>query len=84
MVRILVSRTILIVHHVTGTGVIVQLACTLKNHKDMSAHPMIGLGRLSEGRSEGVGPGMEAGEPLEGRSNSNDEVSISHGCSGQY
>ena len=26
---------------------------------------------------------MEAGEPLEGRSNGNNEVSMSHGCSGQ-
>ena len=26
---------------------------------------------------------MEAGEPLEGRSDSSNEVSMSHGCSGQ-
>ena len=44
---------------------------------------MMGSGGLLEGRLGEVGPRMEAGEPLEGRSNSNEEVSIVHGHSGQ-
>ena len=32
---------------------------------------------LPEGELEGAGPRMEAGEPLEGRSVSNDKVSMS-------
>ena len=44
---------------------------------------MIGSGRLPEGRLEGVGPRIEAGEPLEGRLVSNDKVSMSHGHLGQ-
>ena len=44
---------------------------------------MMGSGRLSEGRSESVGPRMEASEPLEGRLVSNNEVSMSHGHSEQ-
>ena len=49
----------------------------------MCENPMMGSGRLPEGRSESVGPRMEAGEPLEGRSVSNNEVSMSHGHSRQ-
>ena len=45
--------------------------------------PMMGSGGLLEGRLGEVGLRMKAGEPLEGRSSSNDEVSMSHGCSGQ-
>ena len=59
------------------------LACIPENHGDMHADPMMGSGGLLEGRLGEVGPRMEAGEPLEGRSNSNKEVSMSHGCSGQ-
>ena len=44
---------------------------------------MMGSGGLPEGRLGEVGPRMEAGEPLEGRSNSNKEVSIVHGHSRQ-
>ena len=44
---------------------------------------MIGSGGLPEGRSESVGPRMEAGDPLEGRSVSKNEVSMSHRCSRQ-
>ena len=54
-----------------------------ENHGDMQGNPMMGSGGLPEGRLEGVGPRMEAGEPLEGRSNGNNEVSMSHGCSRQ-
>ena len=61
----------------------VQLVCMPENHGDMCANLMIGSGGLPKGRSEGVSPRMEAGEPLEGRLNGNDEVSMSHGCSGQ-
>ena len=60
-----------------------QLAHMPENHGDMHVDPMMGLGGLLEGRLGEVGPSMEAGEPLEGRSNSNKEVSMSHGCSGQ-
>ena len=59
------------------------LACMPENHGDMHVHPMMGSGGLPEGRLGEVGPRMEAGEPLEGRSSSNDEVSIVHGHSGQ-
>ena len=61
--------------------VTVQLACTPENCKDMYRNPMMGSGRLPEGGLEGVGPRMEAGEPLEGRLISNNEVSMTHGCS---
>ena len=44
---------------------------------------MMGSGGLPEGRLGEVGPRMEAGEPLEGRLDSNEEVSIVHGHSGQ-
>ena len=44
---------------------------------------MMGSGGLPKGRLEDVGPRMEAGEPLKGRLVSNNEVSMSHGCSGQ-
>ena len=44
---------------------------------------MMGSGGLPEGRSEGRSLRMEAGEPLEGRLNGSNEVSMSHGCSGQ-
>ena len=63
--------------------VMVQLAYMPENHGDMHVHPMMGSGGLLEGRLGEVGPRMEAGEPLEGRSSSNDEVSIVHGRSGQ-
>ena len=43
----------------------------------------MGSGGLLEGRLGEVSPRMETGEPLEGRLNSNEEVSIVHGCSGQ-
>ena len=45
--------------------------------------PMMGSGRLLEGRLGEAGPRMEANEPLEGRLISNDKVSMSHGHSGQ-
>ena len=61
----------------------VWLACMLENCGGMCGDLMMGSGRLPEGRLESVGPRMEAGEPLEGRSVSNDEVSMSHGCSRQ-
>ena len=63
--------------------VMVWLACMPENHRDMHVNPMMGSGRLLEGRLGEVGPRMEAGEPLEGRSSSNNEVSMSHGCSRQ-
>ena len=44
---------------------------------------MMGSGGLPEGGLESVGPRMEAGEPLEGRSTGSDEVSMSHGHSRQ-
>ena len=43
----------------------------------------MGSGELPEGRLESVSPRIEAGEPLEGRSNGNNEVSMSHECSRQ-
>ena len=61
----------------------VQLACTPGNHRDRHGHLMMGSGGLPEGRLREVGPRMEAGEPLEGRLDSNEGVSIVHGCSGQ-
>ena len=61
----------------------VQLVHMPENCGDMCADPMMGSGGLLEGRLGEVGPRMEAGEPLEGRSNGNDKVSMSHGCSGQ-
>ena len=61
----------------------VQLACMPENCGDMCANPMMGSGRLLEGRLREVSLRMEAGEPLEGRLSSNNEVSMSHGCSGQ-
>ena len=54
-----------------------------ENHGDMHADPMMGSGRLLEGRLGEVGPRIKAGEPLEGRLSSNNEVSIVHGCSRQ-
>ena len=59
------------------------LAHMPENCRDMHADPMMGSGRLLEGRLGEVCPRMEAGEPLEGRSVSNDKVSMSHGHSGQ-
>ena len=59
------------------------LAHMPENHGDMQVNPMMGSGRLLEGRLGEVGPRMEAGEPLEGRSTGNDKVSMSHGHSGQ-
>ena len=70
-------------HTSCSKSVMAQLACTPENCRDMHADPMMGSGGLPEGRLGGVGPRMEAGEPLEGRSSSNDEVSMSHGCSRQ-
>ena len=64
-------------------GVIAWLVCIPENCGDMYKYLMMGSGGLPKGRSESRGPRMEAGEPLEGRSVSNDEVSMSHGCSGQ-
>ena len=61
----------------------VWLACMPENHGDMCTNLMMGPDRLPEGRLGEVGPRMEAGEPLEGRSNGNEEVSIVHGCSRQ-
>ena len=49
----------------------------------MHGDSMMGSGGLPEGRSEGRSPRMKAGEPLEGRSNGNNKVSMSYGCSGQ-
>ena len=66
-----------------GAGVTVWLACMPENHGDMHVDPMMGSGRLPEGRLGEVGPRMEAGEPLEGRLTGNDEVSIVHGHSEQ-
>ena len=63
--------------------VMVQLAHMPENHGGMQGNPMMGSGRLPEGRSESVGPRMEAGEPLEGRLTGNNKVSMSHGCSRQ-
>ena len=60
-----------------------QLACMSENCGDMHTDPMMGSGGLPEGRLGEVSPRIEAGEPLEGRSNGNEEVSIVHGCSGQ-
>ena len=60
-----------------------QLAHMPENHGGMHGNPMMGSGRLPEGGSKSVGPRIEAGEPLEGRSTDNDEVSMSHGCSRQ-
>ena len=57
-----------------------QLACMPENCRDMHVDPMMRSGRLPEGRLGEVGPRMEAGEPLEGRLSSNNEVSMSHGC----
>ena len=63
--------------------VTVWLACMPENCGDRCVDPMMGSGGLPEGRSESVSPRMEAGEPLKGRSTGNNEVSMSHGCSGQ-
>ena len=60
--------------------VMAWLAHMSENCGDMHGNLMMGSGGLSKGRLEGVGPRMEAGEPLEGRSNGNNEVSMSHGC----
>ena len=50
-----------------------QLAHMPENCGGMHENLMMGSGGLPEGRSESVGPRMEAGEPLEGGSISNDE-----------
>ena len=63
--------------------VMVQLACMSENCRGMHRNPMMGSGRLPEGRLESVGPRMEAGKPLEGRLTGNNKVNMSHGCSGQ-
>ena len=59
------------------------LACMPENCGDMHVDPMMGSGGLLEGRLGEVVLRMEVGEPLEGRSSSNDKVSMSHGHSGQ-
>ena len=59
------------------------LACRPENCGGMKGDPMMGSGRLPEGRLGEVGPRIEAGEPLEGRLSSNNKVSMSHGCSRQ-
>ena len=56
-----------------------QLACMPENCGDRHVDTMMGSGRLPEGRLREVSPRMEAGEPLEGRSSSIDEVNMSHG-----
>ena len=66
-----------------GVLVTAWLVCMPENHDGMHGNPMMGSGGLPEGRLESVGPRMEAGEPLEGRLVSNNEVSMSYGCSGQ-
>ena len=63
--------------------VMAQLACMPENCRGMHENPMMGSGRLPEGGLESVGPRIGAGEPLEGRSNGNNKVSMSHRCSGQ-
>ena len=60
-----------------------QLAHMPENCGGMCENPMMGSGRLPEGGLENVGPRMEAGEPLEGRLNGNNKVSMSHGHSEQ-
>ena len=67
----------------TCLPVTAQLAHMPENCGGMHGYLMMGSGRLPEGRSEGRSLRMDAGEPLEGRSVSNDEVSMSHGHSGQ-
>ena len=57
----------------------VWLAHMPENCKDMHRDLLMGSDGLPEGRSEGRSPRMEAGEPLEGRSVGDNEVSISHG-----
>ena len=49
----------------------------------MHENLMMGSGRLPEGGLKSVGPRMGAGEPLEGRLNGNNKVSMYHGHSGQ-
>ena len=65
------------------SDVMAWLAHMPENCGGMCGDPMMGSGRLPEGRSESIGPRMEAGEPLEGRLTGNNEVSMSHGRSGQ-
>ena len=55
----------------------------LENYGDMHRDLMMGSGQLPEGSLEGRGARMEGGEPLEGRLNGNDKISMSHGCLGQ-
>ena len=66
-----------------ASAVTAQLACRPENHGGMYGNPMMGSGGLPEGRLGEVGLRMEAGKPLEGRPNGNEEVSIVHGCSRQ-
>ena len=65
------------------THVMAWLVYMPENCRDMCVDPMMGSGGLPEGRLGEVGPRIEAGEPLEGRSSSNKEVSMSHGHSEQ-
>ena len=78
----LVKIAFTMVWKVTG-DVMAWLACIPENHGGMHGNPMMGSGKLPEGRLEGVGPRMEACEPLEGRLTGNDKVSMSHGHSRQ-
>ena len=64
-------------------AVMVWLVHMPENCRDMCWNLMMGSGGLPKGRLEDVGLRMEAGEPLKGRLVSNNEVSMSHGCSGQ-
>ena len=63
--------------------IIAQLVHMPENCGDMHKDPVIRSDGLPKGRSENAGLRMEAGEPLKGRSNGNNEVSMSHRCLGQ-
>ena len=79
----LVSWFPCIIHNWVTLPVTAWLACMPENYEGMCRNPMMGSGGLPEGGLESVSPRMEAGEPLEGRSVSNNEVSMSHGHSRQ-
>ena len=63
--------------------VMALLAHMPENCGGMHRNLMMGSGRLPEGGLESVGPRMEAGEPLKGKSNGSNKVSMSHGHSRQ-
>ena len=65
------------------SDVMAWLACMPKNHGNRHKDLMMGLGGLPKDKLEGRSLRMEASEPLKGRSNSNDKVSMSYRCSGQ-